>query len=323
MEAFDQFRKNLHKYRYYARGGLEGLLPRSYWQRRLSGFLNRLDAMEPDRQQAILDRVNYYNKLDSPFAFPESLSFKHQLYGGKKSAAYAMDLKRLIRFFPENISYSYLFGDIVVIPEFPTFLKSRPITSGSENENSVLLKLNKVRHYYVVRDTVPFKKKVPKIVWRGKSNQPERVEVLKRFYEHPLCDVGDTHDDHKRTIYSRPFMSIPQQLQYRYVLSVEGNDVATNLKWIMASNSVCFMRKPRYETWFMEGTLVPNFHYVLLKDDYSDLEEKIQFYNDNPHQALFIVNNAKTYVKQFFNEPNELMISLLVLRKYFQRSGQL
>jgi hypothetical protein len=323
MSTLDQLQKNMYKFSCYFNGALRRVIPPRFWQRRLIQVLDAFEQLDADKKQDILRRVNYYNKLNTCFTFPERMDFNCQLYACKKSSAYAMDFKKLIGFFPPTMNYSYLFGDIVKVPDFPTFLKSRPICADQENENSVLLKLNKIRHYYVVDDKLKFEDKMPRLVWRGKSNQPERVELLQRFYCSSVCDVGDTHYKDRRTVYERPFLSIPQQLQYKYVLSIEGIDVATNLKWIMASNSLCFMRKPRYETWFMEGTLIPNFHYVLLRDDHSDMEEKISFYNSHPEEAKEIISNANRYVAQFFDEKNELIVSLLVMQKYFALSGQM
>ena len=322
MALLDQPKKNFYKFRYYFQGALNYLIPRKFLQRRLCKMLKAFEKLEPAEQQAIMQRVDYYNKLKASFGLPQHMDFDHQLYNGKKSAAYALDLNSLIRYFPENISYSYLFGDIVEIPGVPTFLKSRPIRADQSNENSILLKLNKIRHYYVVNDQLKFEEKIPKLLWRGKSNRPERVSLLEKYFDNPLCDFGDTHHKHKRTVYERPFLSIPQQLRYRYILSIEGNDVATNLKWIMASSSLCFMRRPRFETWFMEGTLIPDFHYVLLKDDHSDIEEKINYYNEHPEEAKRIINNANKYVEQFFIDDRELIIALLVIRKYLAFSGQ-
>ena len=87
----------------------------------------------------------------------------------------------------------------------------------------------------------------------------------------------------------------------------------------MASNSLVMMRKPRFETWFMEGRLEPGVHYVELKDDFSDLEEKVQFYNlpENQDKALQIIANAHAYVAQFKDSDQELLVSLLVAQKYF------
>ncbi len=328
MEMLDQLAKNWHKTTYYAQGALHNLLPARYWQQQLAHAHARVEQL-PDAERALLlQRVNYCNKLSSPFTLPAGLNFDHQLYAGKKSTAYAMDFKWWLSFFAapsaaEPLRYSYLFGDITHVPDTPSFLKSRPIAADSSNQNSVLLKLNQIRHYYAVKDKTPFAQKLPQLVWRGKSNHRDRVAVLERYFDSPLCNVGDTHYAHKRTRYERPFMSIAEQLRYRYVLSIEGNDVATNLKWIMASNSLCFMRKPRYETWFMEGSLQPGVHYVQLLDDHSDLEEKIDYYNAQPLAAQQIVRNANAYAAQFFNQPRELLITLLVMQKYFYRSCQL
>ncbi|GIR91542.1 MAG: hypothetical protein CM15mP92_0060 [Halieaceae bacterium] len=75
--------------------------------------------------------------------------------------------------------------------------------------------------------------------------------------------------------------SLDTHLKHKFILCIEGNDVASNLKWVMSSNSVAVMPKPKYESWFMEGKLIPNYHYILIKDDYSDLEEKLNYYKKN------------------------------------------
>ena len=118
-------------------------------------------------------------------------------------------------------------------------------------------------------------------------------------------------------------MSLKEQLNYKFILSIEGTDVASNLKWIMSSNSLAFMVKPKYETWFMEGKLIPDYHYILLKDDYSNLNEKIKYYTEHINEAKQIIKNANNYVHQFKNKEQEDIISLLVLKKYFEQSKQL
>jgi spore maturation protein CgeB len=70
----------------------------------------------------------------------------------------------------------------------------------------------------------------------------------------------------------------------------------------------------------LEGTLIPDFHYVLLKDDFSDLLEKIDFFIKNPNMAKEITSNANEYVEQFFDEERERLISLLVMKKYIELS---
>jgi hypothetical protein len=73
----------------------------------------------------------------------------------------------------------------------------------------------------------------------------------------------------------------------------------------------------------MQGKLIPNYHYVLLRDDYADLAEKIDYYTHHPQDALDIISNAQKHVAQFFDLRRERLISLLILKKYFVQSGQL
>jgi len=73
----------------------------------------------------------------------------------------------------------------------------------------------------------------------------------------------------------------------------------------------------------MEGTLIPNYHYIEIKKDYSDLEEKLNYYINHTDKALEIIMNAHHYISQFQNRKREDLISLLVLNKYFEKTSQI
>ena len=188
------------------------------------------------------------------------------------------------------------------------------------------MNLDKVRHFYFVKNDVSYQKKKNKLVWRGAVFQPHRIKFMKNFFnKSSLIDVGDFNksNNYFNDEWRVPFMSINEQLQYKFILSIEGNDVATSTKWIMSSNSLCFMTKPKFETWFMEGKLIPNYHYVLINDDYSDLEEKVEYYIHNTEEAENIINNANSYTFQFKNKKSEDWLHLKILERYFKLSGQL
>ena len=67
----------------------------------------------------------------------------------------------------------------------------------------------------------------------------------------------------------------------------------------------------------MEGTLIPGYHYVEVKPDLSDIEEKMDYYTSHPDEAEAIIRHAHEYVDQFRDRRREEIISLLVLEKYF------
>lgn len=58
-------------------------------------------------------------------------------------------------------------------------------------------------------------------------------------------------------------------------------------------------------------------------EDYSDLEEKITYYRENPDAAKKIIGNANRYFAQFMNTERERLISVLVMQKYFERTHQI
>jgi hypothetical protein len=181
------------------------------------------------------------------------------------------------------------------------------------------MKLNKVRHFIFVDDKIQFEDKKDMAVWRGKVHPEHRANIIKKLYKFSLCNVGQTNNKiNIHAPYQKGSLNIQEQLEYKFLLAIEGNDVASNLKWAMSSNSLVMMSKPKYETWFMEGSLISGYHYVLLKDDYSDIEEKIKYYSEHIGEANSIIKNANKYVNNFKNDLFEDIISFMVLRKYFK-----
>lgn len=320
MSLKNRWKANYKKFLFYSKGVLEIGLPKQYYHFERKKYLAKYDKMPLGCERYYIEsRVNYYNKLSEQILL-QYRAQKIDAFSKGKSWSYYIDMKRYLTHFDDSLSFHFLPGDILTVPKEPTFVKSRPIST--DNQQSVMLKLNRVRHYYFVIDPLNFDDKKDQLVWRGACHQPHRQAFVEQYYQHPLCNVGDSRPETQGKPWARPYMSVHQQLGFKFVLSIEGNDVATNLKWIMASNSLCFMAKPKYETWFMEGTLKSGFHYVELASDYSDLEEKLTYYNHHPDEAKRIIQNANNYVKPFLDHKQEHLIGLLVMQKYFEKTGQ-
>ncbi|MCF6264081.1 MAG: lipopolysaccharide A protein [Xanthomonadales bacterium] len=308
-------KKNL-KLSYYALCVARLLIPGYYHRALLPKLLESMRVSDYMTQ-----RVNYYNKIEDIFSLPSSSKTIHEFKEEKKKTYY-FDLLEFFRFFEVSKKVMYLFGDLTKIPDNPSFVKSRPIAG--ENKNSVLMKLDKVRHFIFVADEKGFEDKKHKIVWRGAAHNLQRQRVIQEYFNRSFCDVAQSRKkDRLNEHWYRGKLTLKEQLQFKFILSIEGHDVASNLKWIMSSNSLAFMPKPKYETWFMEGRLIEDQHYVLIKDDFSDLEEKVDYYIQNTAEAKKIISNANVYVNQFRDKKRERDISLLVLQKYFEKSGQL
>jgi len=308
-----RFKTSNNKFAYYLASYARLCLPRFLVARAPQPVLTELE------QDAIQRRLAYY--LGNPSVWNCSDIDQWTSIGHlrkERRSVYFLDLYRYARGYPDRLKILYRFGDVTECQPLPTLVKSRPIGACA---SSVLFKLNYVRHFHFVDDGTPFEAKKPMVVWRGGAYHENRRRLLREFGAHPLCDVG--HFGHSPSnICDKPFMSVRRQLDYRFVLSLEGNDVGTNLKWILSSNSLCLMPRPKFETWFMEGTLVPGKHYVEIRDDYSDLIETINHYNTHTAEALSIIRNGQEYVRQFLNPDHERLLCHLVLESYFKHTGQ-
>ncbi len=305
------------KFRYYVRAVCKTLLtPRGFCRARLRSKLAKVARYD---REYIRRRVNHCNGLTQP----QTLSDRALAIGAVDRLArprvYSFDSQEYLRHFDASLRLRYVWGDVTHVPDEPAFVKSRPI--GGDNANAVLLKLDKVRHFNFIRDERPFAGKKNQLIGRGAITQPHRIRFYERYFDHPLCDLGQTNDA-PNPQWKKDKLTIGEHLAYKFILALEGNDVATNLKWIMSSNSLAVMPTPRFETWFMESTLIADHHYVHIADDYANLEEKLAYYIANPDAALRIVENANAYARQFQDAEREALISLLVIEKYFYRTAQ-
>jgi hypothetical protein len=321
---FDEFPKGEYKrVSYYVVNVLRYFIPHSVFESQVKekrALKSKYDA------SYIMDRVNYYCKVNDCFDI-KNLKFNinnFHMRDNKKwliFGVYYWDTFEFLRYFKDNMQFGYVPGDNILIPNVPSLLKSRPIDG--DNKNAVVLKMEKLRHFQFVEDEKKFEDKKNMLVWRGGVYQTHRQRFMEVAMKINICDVGQTNKSEEHPDWQKKGMSIREQLEYKFLFCIEGNDVATSLKWMMSSNSLVFMQKPKYETWFMEGRLVPNHHFVLIKDDCSDLEEKIKYYSEHTDEGLKIIKNAHEYVEQFKDQEREDLISLFVLEKYFKLSGQL
>ncbi|MEO9894688.1 glycosyl transferase family 90 [Aurantibacter sp.] len=316
------YKNKNNKVEFYIINYIRQLIPVKFHQKRLEGKLKSIESFNNEEIRSIRFRVEYYNKLVNSIDLSSTTQKLSDLTIKNSLKTYYFDLYEYSRYFNQILKGHFLFGDITHIPQEPSFVKSRPILG--DNANSVVLKLNKVRHFLFIKNDKRFSEKKNKLVFRGSvlKEHPGRIRFLEKYFNHPMCDVGMANDNALDAQWLVDKMSIGEQLEYKFILSLEGNDVASNLKWIMSSNSLVVMPKPKFETWFMEGLLKPDYHYVLLKDDYSDLEEKLEYYINNPDAANCIIKQSNAYVAQFENKKIEDLISLMVLDKYFKKTNQ-
>ncbi|MDE7396210.1 MAG: lipopolysaccharide A protein [Muribaculum sp.] len=292
--------------------------PRKYFRNQRAGILKQ--AMS---DSSIVERVKYYCRIAQGAKLSDDALIKtigeyiFPYFSNYRYPFYFFDLYRVLKYFPSKYQFSYLFGDVIHEPPCPTFVKSRKITPGPTN--SVIMKLDSRHHFNFIQDNLSFSQKKPICIMRNLWANDKRAQFINTYINSPKFNLGITQPSKEHPEWNKEFMSIEDQLENRYIVCIEGNDVATNLKWVMSSNSIAIMPTPVYETWYMEGQLIPDVHYIHIADDYSDVIEKMTYYDNNPAAAQKILNAQHKWVDQFRDSKKELITEVAVADQYFKQ----
>jgi Glycosyl transferase family 90 len=116
-------------------------------------------------------------------------------------------------------------------------------------------------------------------------------------------------------------ITVREMMRYKGIIMLEGNDVASGLKWALLSQSVVLMPTPRHTSWCMEELLEPWVHYIPLKDDASDAAEKMKWLLDNEEEARRIAQRGTLWMEDLIFHPDaareDRLIKEELLRRYF------
>jgi hypothetical protein len=152
--------------------------------------------------------------------------------------------------------------------------------------------------------------RISNVFWRGGSSgfdRPSiRMKVTDMLYKNTNANVRLTkwgNWENEKSIPEEHFgdrCGLDKHFLYKYILIIDGNLIASNHQWVFGSGSVPIMiTHPENNYWF-KNLLKPMEHYVPIKYDLSDLEEKIQWLVDNDEKAKEIANNALRFSNEVF-----------------------
>lgn len=146
------------------------------------------------------------------------------------------------------------------------------------------------------------------IVWRGASSGCEapslRLQTLQALDGHSFADVkfvtgGWPENDAQ--IPASLFgdrMTIDDQLQYKYMLSIDGNGAASNIEWIFASGSVpVFVIGDGVDFWF-RSLLKDRVNCILASP--ANIVQCISWLQEHDEEALQIAINAAEFGRRLF-----------------------
>ena len=180
--------------------------------------------------------------------------------------------------------------------------------------------------YLKIDDHTDFRSKQNKLFWRGTSTGHDEIQHNKRyniisrnFNVHHEIDVGFNHlcqcvyENNRDAfdILKKENLDKHDQLQFKFILNIEGNDASSSFPWALASNC-CPLHNYQYksETYLFGLGLEPYIHFVPINNDGSDLLEKYNWCLNNLHKCEEIARNGKKYMEKYQRDDlyNEIMI---------------
>ncbi len=187
-------------------------------------------------------------------------------------------------------------------------------------------------------ESVPFENKPDIAVWRGgdtggQGPVPGQVELgldkvkINRQYfvnkfKNTKCidaaiidsEIGPSTPEIK----GDPNWLMPheQANNYKYIISLEGNDAGSNPRWVFSTQCVVFMSDKLTSELTWHYHLKPWINYIPFKHDLSDLENKIKWANDNIDECKSIIKRANEIHRLVTDVEREYKILTLIFDRY-------
>lgn len=183
---------------------------------------------------------------------------------------------------------------------------------------------------------IPWDKKIAKTFWRGSTTggsltlanwdrlarsqlvllsllHPEELDA--RFHKVVQCDSEVPKLMKAKGMVSAS-VSRPDHLKYKYLVDVDGNSCSyERYFWLLLSNSLVLKQVTPNIQWYYGG-LEPYKHYLPIREDLSDLMEKIEWARHHDAEAKQMAENATQFAERELSPENTLVYLHLLLNEY-------
>jgi len=154
-------------------------------------------------------------------------------------------------------------------------------------------------------NTVDWDNKYNLCIWKGDHKNGTTKNWINQDFEklHPREYFVKLFNDGKYNNISYPdeFISIKEHLNYKYILDIDGfTSTWSATFWKLYSGSVLLKQKSAWKQWYYDE-LIEYVHYVPVANDFSDLNEQIQWCMDNDDKCKQITENARQFVLEKLN----------------------
>lgn len=168
---------------------------------------------------------------------------------------------------------------------------------------------------------IPFHQKINKLVFGGQDRdlkynfftrrdidiaprQYFRDKIAPKYSEFVVCGGWITRETMAQN--------------YKYILDIDGRASTFDATcWKMNSGSIIFKPKSVWCQWFYDK-FIPHVHFIELKEDFSDIEEKYQWCERHPAECLEMIKKCKELFKEVYTFTNVIQYTKSVIEKIIE-----
>lgn len=164
---------------------------------------------------------------------------------------------------------------------------------------------------------IPFEEKRDMIVFGGQKRGTRHNFTQRRDIDISPREYFATDRVSKKYVYNKGFGWIDrsQQIYFKYILDIDGNTSTWDATaWKLNSGSVIFKSESGWRQWFYEE-YKPYTHYVPIKDDFSDLDEKFEWCAAHVDECLAMIKNCKALFQKIYRFSNVVKYTISILDK--------
>jgi hypothetical protein len=137
------------------------------------------------------------------------------------------------------------------------------------------------------------------LFWAGNINvHPSRKLFYDKFKNIPGYEIHFIDPD--KDNYLQNIISLKDHAKYKYLIDIEGRGYSGRLKYLLMMGRVVFVQERKWKAYY-EYELEPFIHYVPIRNDFADLDEKLDFVRANPSVYSEISNAGLRFAESNLN----------------------
>lgn len=161
--------------------------------------------------------------------------------------------------------------------------------------------LNRYNLYRSIHRGIPFQSKISQIVFAGNDRGSHTNFTKRRDIDVDPRSYFKSGAVPKDNIYVPHRIDRNEMINYKYVLDIDGNASTWDATaWKLNSGSVIFKSDSNWVQWFYDGgEHDPKLkyrawtHFVPVADDFSDIQERFKWCEENPEHCELMIKNCK------------------------------